>query len=634
MASLHGGVLLKLLEEMDSDEQTISNEPRKPALLQVRSIIPVMAEGDLWPKQGFYLKVNDASHAMYVSLPCEHDEMILNNKLQLGHFIHVQRLESARPVPILVGLKLVPGRHPCVGTPEDRVPASLGILGPSFSDSDSKSENNSDDVATKPPPKWRSLSASKSLPTDQNVRKGLRCRSIPTVPASKCVVENKHVDVVKALSQISITCSDKDSDSDSSKSSASSRLKTRRSWDGKPEGFGEKLRSRVVKHEIRKPPTPRRACLSPYSSGQNDSSDDNASTCSSRRRVVNQASKVARSSSRQRITVSTEKREKSFNQINPLSPVNDRKFKQSRISWDALPSNLEKLGKEVLQHRDVALLAAVEALQEASAAERLIQCLSTYSELQLSKDEDPLPVVDKFLDFHKELANVRLISQSTAKLGPHFTSSDTEPFSPGSKEAVKLVYERKKRAASWIKAAVGSDLYASPSPIKPITHSLEVTKLAKRSSPTSHSKQKDACSVTKSGEIQVGLAAPTKENSMDWVKGICLCASADLANSLQGECNKWFLTYIEKFLDEVMSQSTATVSDCQIAGLMCQMKKVNEWLDLFSNKEGNPQKDGFAIEDDEIESCRRIRNKIYNVLLKHVERSAFALESLSTTSQD
>ncbi|KAI3887181.1 hypothetical protein MKW92_006285 [Papaver armeniacum] len=540
MASLHGGVLLKLLEEMESDEQTIGNEPRKPALLQVRSIIPVMAEGDLWPKQGFYLKVNDASHAMYVSLPCEHDEMILNNKLQLGHFIHVQRLESATPVPILVGLKLVPGRHPCVGTPEDRVPASLGILGPSFSDSDSKSENNIDDVATKPP-----------------LNGGLRCRSIPMVPPSKCVVENKHVDVVKALSQISITCSDKDSDSDSSKSSASSRLKTRRSWDGKPEGFGEKLRSRVVKHEIRKPPTPRRACLQ----------------------------KVGRSSTRQRITVSTEKREKSFNQINPLSPVNDRKFKQSRISWDALPSNLEKLGKEVLQHRDVALLAAVEALQEAAAAERLIQCLSTYSELQLSKDEDPLPVVDKFLDFHNELANVRLIAQSTAKLGPQFTSSDTEPFSPGSKEAVKLVYERKKRATSWIKAAV--------------------TKLAKRSSPTSHSKQKDACSVTKSGEIQVGLA-PAKDNSMDWVKGIY----------------------------EVMGQSTATVSDCQIAGLMCQMKKVNEWLDLFSNKGDNSQKDGSQAEDDEIESCRRIRNKIYNVLLKHVERSAFALESLSTTSQD
>ena len=31
--------------------------------------------------------------------------------------------------------------------------------------------------------------------------------------------------------------------------------------------------------------------------------------------------------------------------------------------------------QEVLRHRDVALLAAVEALQEASAAERLLKCL-------------------------------------------------------------------------------------------------------------------------------------------------------------------------------------------------------------------------------------------------------------------
>ncbi|OVA17101.1 Protein of unknown function DUF936 [Macleaya cordata] len=638
MASLQPGILLKLLEDTDLDEQTIGE--RRPALLQIRSIIPVMAEGDFWPKQGFYLKVTDASHAMYVSLPYEHDEMILNNKLQLGQFIHVTKLESATPVPILVGVNPVPGRHPCVGTPEDLVPTSLGFLGPSLSDSDSRTEKNNDDVVMNPPTRWRSLSASRTRPNDLSIRKALRFRSIPTSPlTSKRGVEKKHVDVVKELSKISITCIDKDSDSDSSKSSYSSRPNSRRSWDGTAAGF-ERLRSRVVKHEIKKPPAhTRKACISPYSSGRNDSSDDNCSNCSlSRRRISYQASKVVRSSTRQRITVSTEKHAQSSDPAIPSSSVSDRKWKETRTSWDSLTPNLVKLGKEVLQQRDMALLAAVEALQEASAAERLIQCLSTYSELQLSKEDDPQPVVDRFLNFHDDLASVRLIAQSSAKITPQRTS-DSDLISQGpSKEVVKLVLERKKRAASWIKAAVVSDLSPLPAPMKVVNHSVEATKTSKKSSPTSRSKPKGTCSVSKNGEIQVGLAS-MENNSMDWVKGSCVCAVADLANSLHGECNKWFLTYIEKFLDGVMSNSTSTMSDYQIAGVMCQMKRVNDWLDIISNKEGNSQKDGLKeggsmSEHEEIEACGRIRSKIYGVLLKHVERTAIALECMSTTSQD
>ena len=87
MASLRPGVLTKLLEDMNVDEKGSENV-RKPMLLQIRSIIPVLEEGDLWPNRGFYLKVSDLSHAMYVSLPHEQDELILSNRLQLGQFIY------------------------------------------------------------------------------------------------------------------------------------------------------------------------------------------------------------------------------------------------------------------------------------------------------------------------------------------------------------------------------------------------------------------------------------------------------------------------------------------------------------------------------------------------------------------
>jgi len=127
MANLVPGVLLKLLQHMNTDVK-VGGEHRS-SLLQVVSIVPALAGGELFPNQGFYLKVSDSSHATYVSLPDEHDDLILSDKIQLGQFVFVDRLEGASPVPILRGVRPVPGRHPCVGTPEDIVAThSLAFL--------------------------------------------------------------------------------------------------------------------------------------------------------------------------------------------------------------------------------------------------------------------------------------------------------------------------------------------------------------------------------------------------------------------------------------------------------------------------------------------------------------------------
>ncbi|KAE8663075.1 Detected protein of unknown function [Hibiscus syriacus] len=127
MANLVPGVLLKLLQHMNTDVK-VGGE-HMSSLLQVVSIVPALAGGELFPNRGFYLKVYDSSHATYVSLPDEHDDLILSDKIQLGQFIHVDRLETASPVPILHGVRPVLGRHPCVGSPEDIVAThSLGFL--------------------------------------------------------------------------------------------------------------------------------------------------------------------------------------------------------------------------------------------------------------------------------------------------------------------------------------------------------------------------------------------------------------------------------------------------------------------------------------------------------------------------
>jgi hypothetical protein len=119
MATLTPGVLIKLLQHINSDVKATGEH--RSALLQVISIVPALANGDLWPNHGFYIKVSDSSHATYVSLAEEHDDLILSDKLQLGQFIHVDRLETGSPVPLLRGVRPLPGRHQCVGSPEDLI---------------------------------------------------------------------------------------------------------------------------------------------------------------------------------------------------------------------------------------------------------------------------------------------------------------------------------------------------------------------------------------------------------------------------------------------------------------------------------------------------------------------------------
>lgn len=117
MASLTPGILLKLLQHMNSDVR-VGGEYRS-VLLQVISIVPALAGSELWPNKGFYIKVSDSSHSTYVSLNDDDNELILADKLQLGQFIYVEKLEPGSPVPRVVGVKPVPGRHPCIGKPED-----------------------------------------------------------------------------------------------------------------------------------------------------------------------------------------------------------------------------------------------------------------------------------------------------------------------------------------------------------------------------------------------------------------------------------------------------------------------------------------------------------------------------------
>ncbi|CAH2079437.1 unnamed protein product [Thlaspi arvense] len=116
MASLAPGILLKLLQCMNSGTRPTGDH--RSAILQVTGIVPALAGSDLWPNQGFYVQISDSLNSTYVSLSERDTDLILSNRLQLGQFIYLDRLEFAAPVPRAAGIRPVAGRHAFVGTPE------------------------------------------------------------------------------------------------------------------------------------------------------------------------------------------------------------------------------------------------------------------------------------------------------------------------------------------------------------------------------------------------------------------------------------------------------------------------------------------------------------------------------------
>nr|XP_016469954.1 PREDICTED: uncharacterized protein LOC107792271 [Nicotiana tabacum] len=647
MASLKSGVLVRFLEDMKMGGHP-SEDDRKPNLLQITSIIPVLEEGDhLWPNRGFYLKVSDISHAMYVSLPEEQNEMILANKLKLGQFIYVQKLEDAHPFPLLRGVTPLPGRRPCVGTPQDIVSFSnfMKILDASNSDcivekgvisenriipsnsrklcrglSDPEGLKKKNDAleGKSSKGKFRSLSASKVHP-------GEKVMALDCTP-KRSDIERRNSHLFRELQKTRKRSFDIHSDTESilSSLSFSSHNSKRKSWnESEILGIKEIFDSSVVKHDIR-PPRSRSATVSPVRSVRYDSSDENSSSIP-RRREVGSAKKMKSSTNSKT----------SFSKIN-TNLANDRRGAETGISWDALPSSLVKLGKEVVKQRDIALLAATDALQEACAAERLLNSLSKFSEFHLAEEDDLQPHVDKFFDLQDDMAQTRLVLQSLTNISPLRTSGEADTNSV--KEALTIAVERKKNASMWVKSAVALDLSPCSTALNPIhNNTMAVTNMMKQSSTSSRISTKPKGSyIIKShrnstDEIPFLLSSDKDEQPDQWTRGITTPAATVLASSLQDECRKLFLGHVEKYLDEVERKASSMVLDSQIAGMMYKVKRVNDWLDVIINKEANAPKDGGNLDDSEIEVCQRVRNKIYGILLKHVERTAMAFGSCNST---
>ncbi|KAF8014103.1 hypothetical protein BT93_H0062 [Corymbia citriodora subsp. variegata] len=735
MANLVPGVLLKLLQHMNTDVK-VGGEHRS-SLLQVVGIVPALAGGELFPNQGFYLKVSDSSHATYVSLSEEHDDLILSDKIQLGQFIHVERLEAASPVPILKGVKPVPGRHPCVGNPEDIVAThSLGFLNGNSSSSSKNGERE------KPSADLKVLSTSKSVTSEKGkmspVRlsvgsrddqsdkrslafsrskaqlmkpgltvevkkesltrmKSLNSRSIPDSPSScyslptsfeKFANGMKHQAEIKGLKKVTAKLGSVEKAS-SVRSVSPVRKKLprgspikdllqgieygakalRKSWEGNIELKNkEKSKLTAPKHdhkpESRSASAPRKST----SSERLPSKEENKVVPARLSKEANVVHMSAKNVSGSGIgltddhTKSLKQRpipRKSLTESNNGLPgnfvrvsLNNRRLTDGNVAWGSLPSSLAKLGKEVMKHRDGAQIAAIEAMQEASAAESLLRCLSLYTELTTSaKEDNPQPTVEQFLTLHANLNKARTTADSLSKTITMGSSSPTSEETPP-EEALKMTAEKRKLAASWVQAALATDLSSfsvyTKEPISSLGPNPSQTPkgVSGNQQPMvllgSSGKNDTAKTPAKTRAKLGGPATPRRVGEaasngpkvqalplLEWERGNGLDETVDLAEVLKVESRDWFLGFVERFLDADVDASVLS-DNGQIAGMLSQLKSVNDWLDEIGStktEEGEAQTPGISGE-----VVDRLRKKIYEYLLTHVESAAAALGNGPTLS--
>ncbi|KAK6118619.1 hypothetical protein DH2020_047611 [Rehmannia glutinosa] len=719
MATLVPGVLLKLLQHMNTDVK-VAGEHRS-SLLQVVSIVPALAGGELFPNQGFYLKVSDSSHATYVSLPDEHDDLILSDKIQLGQFIHVERLESASPVPILRGVRPVPGRHPCVGTPEDIVAThSLGFLNNNAANSstDSKSVNKNNksapskllsnvlvkDAKSSPPRLngsskddkkttpglTRSKSQLSKLALSLDVKKeslgklksSSGSRSIPSSPTSCYSLPTsferfangvKQQGKIKGLERLekaaySVGLKEKPSPvrgtSLTGKKVAGGNLMKnivhglemgpkalRKSWEGNIDAKSResprlKVNKQDMKSEGRSTSTPRKSMSERLPSKEDNKimpsksarEESNINGSAKKASINGDTPDIARSAAR---TIGKKSSGEVANNGLPGNLVKvsfSNRLTDASVSWASLPSSLAKLGKEVLKHRDAAQTAAIEATQEASVAETLLRCLSTYSDLSSSaKEDNPQPAVEQFLSLHASLNKVHLVADSLSKtLCVDYSDNEENP----SEAALKVTSDGRKQAASWVNAALATNLSSftvytklgtQKSPVSASNPAIVLDNSTKNTAQKIQTKTRSTAngkSSTSVGTLRRPSDGPNIRSSppIEWAKGDGLDEAVELSEMLRLESQDWFLGFVERFLDSDVDNSSLS-DNGQIAGMLSQLKSVNDWLDEIgtSKDEETPR----LISSETID---RIRKKIYEYLLTHVESAAAALGGGSTVS--
>ncbi|KAL2345990.1 hypothetical protein Fmac_007275 [Flemingia macrophylla] len=342
MASLVPGVLLKLLQSMNSNVK-VRGEYRS-VLLQVISIVPALSGSELWPNQGFFIKVSDSSHSTYVSLSKEDNELILNNKLQLGQFFYVDRIDSGTPVPILIGVRPLPGRHPFEGNPKDL----MHML-----------EHPHDHAS-----KSMDLTEAKENPISRH----------------KIVIKEEKVGVasryMQGLLNPNLRLNGPDTNVGSKGNDLENGVDSKKM--GSAKGKQLEIKGQVLPMAMA-PTGTRLEALSPK---------QDVAHCNIRETAISPSNKrvSAKQSSTKQENLGT----------NPCRGK-DKSNSTEAIPWSSLPAKLVRPGKGILRRKHLASQVVLEAQKEASAATTIVKCLSMFATICSSaSSENPLSTMKKF----------------------------------------------------------------------------------------------------------------------------------------------------------------------------------------------------------------------------------------------
>ncbi|XVF74266.1 hypothetical protein PTKIN_Ptkin13bG0096400 [Pterospermum kingtungense] len=369
----------------------------RSVLLQVISIVPALTGLELWPNQGFFIKVSDSSHSTYVSLSQEDNELILNNKLQLGQFFYVVRVEAGTPVPVLVGVRPVPGQNPFVGNPKDLMQMLVPSEGPVVVNNEGYYNNGS---------KAKELVEVK----EESLRQ-------------KIIVKEEKAGVASRYMQGVLPSNPKASGSDTNS--------CMKSFENENVGSGKKAKSKQQEPKSQaRPATPSR----------------------SRPEVV-VASKTKETMVTPKSTPITIKRSSSKQEnMNSNFLLNNREKNNlpKTGSWNSLPASLLKPGKGMLRRRNLASSIAADAQMEASMAVNLVKCLSMFSDICSSASpENPHLSLTKFFTLQQLIDQPSTLKPSK----PSIQLSGVEKLEwakgDGAKEIKELRETLQRETRSW-----------------------------------------------------------------------------------------------------------------------------------------------------------------------------------------
>ncbi|CAL4921093.1 unnamed protein product [Urochloa decumbens] len=561
MASLTPGILLKVLKNINSDVK-VCGEYRS-ILLQVISIVPAITGSELWPDHGFFIKVSDSSHSTYVSLSKEDNELILSNKLQLGQFIYVEKVQSSIPVPVLVGVRPVPGRNPCIGNPKDLMQMSTpsGVM-------------EALDHQRK---------ASKSADLSESEKENLQRKVV--IKEQKSVVASRYM---LGVSSNNGKITNLNSSIDSDKSFGGSSI-----CESNQKSVAPKVRQETKPQERQNNISPSNAKLvstkqetnkdARKNNGTSPSSNGSAVVKKQMPKEIKKESATERTSppklyrsSPMPVRTSPTKLSSPAKHNGNSSPVPSVSSVKRRvtetISWDSLPTSLIKSGKAVVRRKNIALIVAAEAQREAAAAAYLVKGLGIFAEIRESSEADPHAAITKFFQLH------RLIVQQSAVWKAYSPE-------PGKESRPEKEKPSRKVSASQNKAA----------------HT------AKNSEDAQASEKMEWAREDGFKEICRSWVALKKE-SQSWFLSF-------LEDALESGFK--FEDQTKNTRERVRGQSKG--GDGRIAVRLSQLKETSNWLDQLQGEVGNSA-DGL------VETIEQLKQKVYKCLLGTVETAASALE--------